>query len=51
MASSAIFNFCLKSADLADRLHVSCAHDLPQGGEKDMALFSQEIHKSSTKRL
>ena len=30
--SSAIFNFLLKTADLAARLHASRAHDLPQGG-------------------
>ena len=31
-ASSAIFNFLLKPADLAARLQASCAHDMPQGG-------------------
>ena len=43
MASSAIFNFCLKSADLAARLHASCAHDLPQGERRIWPLFQRKF--------
>ena len=43
MASSAIFNFCLKSADLAARLHASCAHDLPEGERKIWLLFHRKF--------
>ena len=44
MASSTIFNFCLKSADLAARrLHASCAHDLPQGERRIWLLFHRKF--------
>ena len=43
MASSTIFNFCLKSADLAARLHASCAHDLPQGEWRIWLLFHRKF--------
>ena len=45
------FEFSLKTADLAARLLLSWAHDLPRGGGEDLAPFLQEIHKLSTKTL
>ena len=44
-ASSAIFNFLLKTTDLAARLHTSCAHDLSQG--VGSGLFLRKANLSS----
>ena len=39
------FEFSLKTADLAARLLLSCAHDPPQGkGFGSFFFFKQEIH-------
>ena len=45
------FEFSLKTADLAARFLLSCAHALPQRGGGDLAPFLLEIYKLPTRTL